>query len=92
MEQQQSINEPDVAYEGWANYDTWNVSLWINNEEPLYRAAVEFMNQNVNRKNPYIGFIMSQYMMHLITPDSIEYLSDKLDYPALDNMMRELVA
>jgi len=25
---------------GWKNYETWNVSLWINNEEGLYNIAL----------------------------------------------------
>jgi len=30
-----------MAYQGWKNYETWNVSLYVNNEEPLYRAMCE---------------------------------------------------
>lgn len=26
-----------MAYQGWKNYETWNVALWVNNDEPLYR-------------------------------------------------------
>jgi hypothetical protein len=28
-----------MAYQGWANWETWNVALWINNDEGLYTAA-----------------------------------------------------
>lgn len=24
-------------YNGWTNYETWTVSLWLDNEEPSYR-------------------------------------------------------
>ena len=82
----------DTTYEGWKNYETWNVALWINNEEPMYRQAVQFMEEKPNRDNAYIGFILKNYMSHLVTPDAIEWLSDKLDFPALDDMMKELVA
>jgi hypothetical protein len=82
----------DTTYEGWKNYDTWNVSLWINNTEPLYLAAVAFMKCNPDKDNPYIGFILSMYMTNMVTPDAVEYMSDKLDYPELNDMMKELVA
>lgn len=26
-----------MSYNGWTNYETWNVKLWIDNEEPSYR-------------------------------------------------------
>lgn len=28
----------ELEYNGWPNYATWNVSLWLNNEEPSYHA------------------------------------------------------
>ena len=31
----------DTTYNGWTNYETWNVALWINNEEGLYNLAQE---------------------------------------------------
>jgi len=81
----------DTTYNGWKNRDTWSVALHINNDEPLYRKAVGFMKDNPDRDNPYIGFILGMYMTNMVTPDAAEYMSDKLDYSALNDMMRELM-
>lgn len=29
-------------YNGWSNFDTWAVSAYLNNEEPLYRALQKY--------------------------------------------------
>ena len=78
-------------YNGWKNRDTWSVAVWINNDYQLYTSAVNFMKDNPDKDNPYIGFILGMYMTNMVTPDAVEYMSDKLDYPALNDMMRELM-
>ena len=30
---------PDGSYNGYQNYQTWNVCLWISNDEGLYSLA-----------------------------------------------------
>ena len=41
----------DFLMNGWKNYETWNVSLWIQNDETLYKLALmsagfqSFVNQ-----------------------------------------------
>ena len=78
----------EEMYNGWRNYSTWNVSLWIANDEPLYRAAVKFMADYKGR-HPYKMFITSQGLRLEKNPDLIKWISTKLDYKALDDMMWE---
>ena len=86
----------DETYNGWKNYQTWNVSLWIQNDEGLYNDAVYYMNNvRTHKKNKprggYSGFIRWTGRSDRRTPDQIRWISSKLDYRALDEMMQELV-
>ena len=29
----------DTTYNGWTNYETWNVGLWLGGDEGLYEVA-----------------------------------------------------
>jgi len=78
-------------YNGWKNRQTWNVSMWINNDESMYRSAVKFMEDNPDPKNPYMAFIINQRLTEERTPDKIAYISSRLDYKALNAMMKEMV-
>lgn len=30
-----------MTYNGWTNWETWNVSLWVENDETTYRAMIK---------------------------------------------------
>jgi len=79
------------TYNGWKNRQTWNVALWINNEESLYRSAVEFMKQHTTSRKPYIYWVKYENLTDTRTPDNISYSGTKLDYKALNEMMKELL-
>jgi hypothetical protein len=80
----------ETEYEGWKNYATWNVSLWLNNEYGIYQGAVDFM-KDYKGKHPYADFCKYSGLDVQYTADRIKWVSDKLDYTALNEMMRELV-
>lgn len=84
-----------MPYSGWKNYNTWNVALWIGNDEGLYSFAKTLQAHN----NPYQGFHVSLLVMNahigsiriaLKTPDDVDWSDPRLDTKALDEMIREL--
>ena len=82
----------DTTYNGWKNRQTWNVALWIGNDEGLYNSAVDYM-RNVNKgRAAYRLFIKRMGMADQRTPDGIKWMSNALDLRALNDMMRELVS
>lgn len=40
------------GYNGWTNYETWAVKLWIDNEEPSYRYWTERAREAIKSPEP----------------------------------------
>jgi hypothetical protein len=41
---------PDAdTYNGWSNYPTWAVNLWLQNDEPLYRETLRRVGEAISR-------------------------------------------
>lgn len=62
------------TYNGHKNWNHWNVSLWINNDEGLYREAKRWIARNSNRIEAAEDFLESlRYMGITKTPDGAPY-------------------
>jgi len=77
---------------GWKNYETWNVALWIGNDTSLYDAA-----QNCNDYAQFVGMLeefgdSSEREPFNVygTPDGVNWQNPHLDVDALDAMIREI--
>ena len=70
-------------YNGWKNHATWNVALWINNDQGLYEFAKDF--------NSYEDFQQALRDVDFIeTPDRVALNDSALDIERLDELIRDL--
>ena len=83
----------DTTFNGWSNYSTWNVSLYIQNEYSFYKAAQSYVAFQKELNLPVLYTEYCQYFMDLlgtITPDGVSWTHPELDTDELDEMLSEL--
>jgi hypothetical protein len=70
------------GYNGWANYETWNVALWMQNDEGIYRL--------MRRCSDYATFIAEMRELGSTeTPDGVAWNDSGIDTDEIDAMMAE---
>ena len=80
----------DTKYNGWANYETRNVALWVSNDEGLYRSA-----KAAGTYARFRDLLRDQWdddgdRITIETPDGVAWNDSGLDVLALDKMIAEL--
>jgi len=68
---------------GYTNWETWNVAMWIGNDELLYTLSKVSLN--------YEDFLekISYYSQGPCTPDGVEWDSPELNQSELDDLIEE---
>ena len=75
----------DTTYNGWANYQTWNVALWIQNDYGIYKEAQAWARHGYKSLSHQLVEWMGQ-----TTPDGVDWQDNDLDIDELNEMMAEL--
>ena len=75
------------GYQGWKNYETWNVALWLQNDYPLYCITRGFKTY----ATPYLSLRrdLGDSLGYRQTRDGVSLWNTSLDVPALDSMIKE---
>jgi len=77
-------------YNGWKNYNTWNVALWLGNDYPLYQAAQGYAKY----ATPYLSLRqdLKESFGFIITRDGVSLWSRDLDINALNECIQEMIS
>ena len=73
----------ETTYQGWANYETWNVALYLQNDYALYNLCKEFKNYA-----DFERYVEMSYMREE-TPDGVRYDSAFLNHLELDTLFQK---
>ena len=87
MEALTSMIEERTDYNGWTNYETWNVALWLGNDESMYRTARVYGHSGYDRLIPTLEVNFGQ-----MTPDGVRWMDGRIDTDELDEMLEEMYA
>ena len=65
-----------TTYNGWTNYETWNVALWLGNDEGLYRAY-----RNALERERFTADSLAALVMDELLPDGTpDFQGKRSDY------------
>ena len=85
------------TYNGWANYETWNASLWINNDEFLYntaKACVDFCDDNETPWDKFQRCMMEGQIGKFLgkTGDGVAWNDPAIDAAEMNDCLYELAS
>ena len=64
----------NVQYNGWTNYETWNVALWLGNDEGLYNLI---QDSSVSSYDYLVQILWDCGLKE--TPDGVKWSDSKIN-------------
>jgi hypothetical protein len=84
----------DTTYNGWKNYETWNVSLYLQNDYGLYTLAQEWVQDRRDSRYDSISYDVFRHTLYELvgpeTPDGVSWGDSRLDIDELTELLEEL--
>ena len=79
----------DAWYNGFENYQTWNVTFSIQNDPILLNRAIRYMANESELRGCYLQFCKENRLdkNNSCTEDGVWWVGPQLDYEALDKWM-----
>jgi len=75
----------DTRYNGWTNYETWNVALWIQNDWSWYNLANEAGDYQT-----FVDCLEACSMNDATTGDGVKWNDPRVNVVELNEMFEDL--
>lgn len=79
-------------YNGWRDYFTWAVHLWLSNDENTFRAALSVIRRSRDPEQALKAFVEEMSPLEgtaSLYQDCLGYALAKVDYGAIVKALRE---
>jgi len=85
-------------YNGWTNYETWNVALYLDNDEGIYNFMLEGLRHLLAERNDDWTGISLQELRELVqsafrgdsTPDGVRLNHSEIDWSEISDKLLEM--
>ena len=85
-------------YNGWTNYETWNVTLWIGNDEGLYNFILDGITGLLDDHDNDWQNISETELKELVhdafgghkTPDGVSLMHREIDWSEISDALLEM--
>ena len=77
------------CYNGWTNWETWNVALWIGNDPDLYELACDYAKEGLSY-GELVNSLLNVYGSKE-TPDGCKWDDVNINGIEVNEMMKELI-
>ena len=99
-------NQKTEEYNGWKNYETWNVALWLGGDSKYYGTVRDFVDLQRGYAEPNTTKHMNGVGSWLVkdlsyktfiawlgeaeTPDGVNWDDSKISYKELDRVIMDM--
>ena len=86
------MTKQTTDYNGWKNRTTWNIMLWLDNDEPAYRAYRSMVSDYLKTHSKLSGVAAKRIAISAlgtVTPDGCKLTARCVDWAAIAEAMSE---